>query len=123
MTHPSRDDAADPRRSVVVDVLAPVAVDTAYSYQAPAAWGLEPGRFVAVPLGTRRAVGVVWSTREGGGDNLKSVAEIRDWPPLRKPLRDFVDWVARWTLAPRGMVLRMATRAPEAAGAPAPRLA
>ena len=38
-------------------------------------------------------------------------------------MRDFVDWVARWTLAPRGMVLRMATRAPEATAAPPPRLA
>ena len=123
MTYPSRDEAPDPRRSVVVDVLAPVAVDTAYSYRAPAAWGLSPGQFVAVPLGTRRAIGVVWSGRETGGDNLKSVAEALPWPALRKPLRDFVDWVARWTLAPRGMVLRMATRTPEATAPPAPRLA
>ena len=58
-----------------------------------------------------------------GGDNLKSVAAARDWPPLRQPLRDFVDWVARWTLAPRGMVLRMAIRAHEALERPAPRFA
>ena len=57
--------------------------------------------------------------REGGGDNLKSVAAVRDWPPLRKPLRDFIDWVARWTLAPRGMVLRMAIRAHEVIEPPA----
>ncbi len=123
MSEPPREGASDPKRSVVVDVLAPVAVDTAYSYRAPAAWGLTPGQFVAAPLGTRRAVGVVWSTREAGGDNLKSIAEIRDLAPLRKPLRDFIDWVARWTLAPRGMVLRMATRAPEAIVPPAARLA
>jgi primosomal protein N' (replication factor Y) len=123
MTDLSGEGALDPKRNVVVDVLAPVAVDVAYSYRAPAQWGLAPGRFVVVPLGARRAVGVVWATREGSGDNLKSVAEVRDFAPLRKPLRDFVDWVARWTLAPRGMVLRMATRAPEAAAAPPPRLA
>jgi primosomal protein N' (replication factor Y) len=116
MTPPSRD-------AVVVDVLAPVAVDIAYSYRAPAASGLTPGQFVDVPLGTRRAIGVVWSSREAGGDNLKSVTGVRDWPALRKPLRDFIDWVARWTLAPRGMVLRMATRAQEVATAPAARLA
>ena len=108
MTSLFGDDATDTKRSVVVDVLTPVAVDTAYSYRAPASWGLSPGQFVAVPLGTRRAIGVVWSMRETGGDNLKSVAEPLPWPPLRKPLRDFVDWVSRWTLAPRGMVLRMA---------------
>ena len=105
----------------VVDVLVPVAVDTAYSYRVPAGLALEPGSFVTVPLGTRHATGVVWAEREAGGDNLKSVAAVRDWPPLRKPLRDFVDWVARWTLSPRGMVLRMAVRAQETATPPAPR--
>ncbi|MBV8661919.1 MAG: primosomal protein N' [Hyphomicrobiales bacterium] len=123
MTSLFGDDAIEAKRSVVVDVLAPVAVDTAYSYRAPAAWNLAPGQFVAVPLGTRRAVGVVWSVRETGGDNLKSVAAPLPWPPLRKPLRDFIDWVSRWTLAPRGMVLRMAARAPEALAPPPPRLA
>ncbi|HXZ15830.1 MAG TPA: hypothetical protein VEH77_07670, partial [Roseiarcus sp.] len=102
-------------------MLVPVAVDTVYSYRVPADLELEPGAFVGVPLGTRQATGVVWATREGRGDNLKSVAAARDWPPLKKPLRDFVDWVARWTLAPRGMVLRMAVRAHEVAAPPAPR--
>ena len=92
-----------PPQNVVVDVLAPVAVDTAYSYRAPAGWLLQPGTCVGVPLGTRQATGVVWAVRPGGGDNLKAVAAIRDWPPLRQPLRDFIDWTARWTLTPRGM--------------------
>ena len=107
--------------TVVVDVLVPVAVDTAYSYRAPAELKLEPGACVGVPLGARHATGVVWAVREGGGDNLKSVAAIRDWPPLRKPLRDFIDWVARWTLSPRGMVLRMAIRAHEILETPSPK--
>ncbi len=111
------------RQERVVDVLVPVAVDTAYSYRAPADLALEPGQFVSVPLGTRHATGVVWAVREAGGDNLKCVAAVRDWPPLRRPLRDFVDWVARWTLAPRGMALRMAIRAHEALEPPAPRFA
>jgi primosomal protein N' (replication factor Y) len=115
---PPDDDAPE---NLVVDVLAPVAVDTAYSYRVPAHLRPRLGQFVAMPLGTRRATGVVWAARSGGGDNLKSIYEIRDWPPLREPLRDFIDWVARWTLSPRGMVLRMAIRAPEIAGAPAPR--
>ena len=111
--------SAQPAR--VADVLVPVAVDTAYSYRVPADFALEPGSFVGVPLGTRRATGVVWAVREGGGDNLKPVTAVRDWPPLRRPLRDFVDWVARWTLAPRGMVLRMAIRAHEVLEPPAPK--
>ena len=81
MSGPGRD-LGDPPSSVVVDVLVPVAVDTAYSYRAPADWGLEPGTGVRVPLGTRQATGVVWAVPPGGGDNLKSVAAIRDWQPL-----------------------------------------
>ena len=105
----------------VVDVLIPVAVDTAYSYRAPSDLALEPGSFVGAPLGTRHATGVVWAVREAAGDNLKAVSAVRDWPPLKPPLRDFVDWVARWTLAPRGMVLRMAIRAHEVIEPPAPK--
>ena len=70
-------------QSVVVDVLAPVAVDTAYSYRAPSGLKLEPGVFVRMPLGARVATGVVWGTRAAGGDNLKSIAAVLDWPPLR----------------------------------------
>ncbi len=77
-------DAPPPR--VIVDVLVPVAVDTAYSYRAPSGAALGPGAFVGVPLGARHATGVVWALREGSGDNLKSVAAIRDWPPLRQPV-------------------------------------
>ena len=108
-------------QSMVVDVLAPVAVDTAYSYRAPPGLKLEPGAFVRMPLGARLATGVVWSMRPGGGDNLKSIEEVLDWPPLRPPLRDFIDWTARWTLAPRGMLLRMAIRASEIAAPPQPK--
>ena len=107
--------------SQVVDVLAPVAVDTAYSYRAPMSAKLAPGAFVRMPLGARIAAGVVWATRDSGGDNLKSIAEVLDWPPLRPALRDFIDWTGRWTLAPRGMLLRMAIRAGEIAEPPAPK--
>jgi primosomal protein N' (replication factor Y) len=121
MKAPPPDEADATSSSIVADVLVPVAVDTAYSYRVPTDLRLELGQFVAMPLGTRIATGVVWATRAGGGDNLKSIVEVRDWPPLRQPLRDFVDWVARWTLAPRGSVLRMAVRAPDATAAPMPK--
>jgi primosomal protein N' (replication factor Y) len=116
-------DDASSRSERIVDALFPVAVDAAYSYRAAPGVALAPGDFVVAPLGTRVATGVVWAAREGGGGNLKTIAAKRDWPPLSQPMRDFVDWVARWTLAPRGMVLRMATRGPEMAGPPAPRVA
>ncbi|MCC2104718.1 MAG: hypothetical protein KDJ20_12185, partial [Hyphomicrobiales bacterium] len=51
-------------RPTVVDVVAPVAVDTAYSYRVPAGLLLAPGDLVDVPLGTRETLGVVWAVRE-----------------------------------------------------------
>jgi primosomal protein N' (replication factor Y) len=65
-----------------------------------------------VPLGTRQSLGAVWAVRNGQGGNLKAVAARCDYAPLGDNLRGLIDWVARWTLAPRGMVLRMAMRAP-----------
>ncbi len=101
----------------VADVLMPVAVDISYSYRVPRGLLLAPGDFVEAPLGHRETTGVVWSVRRSpAGSNLKSIIAKRDLAPLRQPLRDFIDWVARWTLAERGMVLRMATRAPDSAG-------
>jgi primosomal protein N' (replication factor Y) len=121
MPPPRTNPADSTRQSLVVDVLAPVAVDTAYSYRAPLGSRLEPGAFVRMPLGARLATGVVWAARPAGGDNLKPIAEALDWPPLKQPLRDFIDWAARWTLAPRGMLLRMAIRAGEVAAPRAPK--
>ncbi len=105
----------------IVDVLMPVAVDQAYSYRLPDGLDVARGQFVEAPLGTRRATGVVWSIGEGDGANLKQIASLRDIHPLPAAVLEFIDWVARWTLAPRGMVLRMAARAPETATAPQPR--
>lgn len=103
--------------SSVADVLVPVAVDTAYSYRIPAGLHLNPGDFVDVPLGTRNALGVVWDMRNSSaGANLKAINGKCDYPALNDPLRKFIDWIARWTLSPRGMVLRMAARAPDHAG-------
>ena len=103
--------------ATTVDVLIPLALDTAYSYRVPALLALNTGDFVTVPLGTREVTGVVWQAHSGpGGGNLKQVSAKRDLPALPDNLRKFIDWIARWTLAPRGMVLRMAMTAPDSAG-------
>ena len=109
----------------VVDILAPVAVDATYSYLAPPALGLQPGDSVKIPLGTREAYGVVWAVRDSAArrGNLKTVMARLDRPPLSQKLRDFIDWLARYTLTPRGMALRLATRAAEDAAPETPRLA
>ena len=98
--------------SRIADVLIPLALDTAYSY---ALGGIEAGEgdVVQVPLGTREAVGVVWSVREGAGDNLKKVSALLEAPPIPAAMRRFVDWVAWYTLCPRGSVLAMGLKLPD----------
>jgi primosomal protein N' (replication factor Y) len=98
-----------------VSVLVPVAVDAAYSYAAETP--LAPGTLVEVPLGPRRVLGAVWDDPPDGGvaaSRLRPVARVFEAPPLDAAMRAFVEWIARWTLAPRGMVLRMVLRSPDA---------
>ncbi len=102
--------------ATIAEVLVPTGLDQTYSYSVPAGMALAPGDVVAVPFGPREWQGVVWELRgqaSAGASNLKSVARRLDSPPLSAPLRQFVEWVARYTLAPRGMVLRMALRGPD----------
>ena len=100
-------------------VLLPLPLAGALDYRAPA--GMPPpapGRFVRVPLGSRDCLGVVW---DGDPDadalapqRLKPVLEILETPALTPELRQFVERVALYTMAPPGAVLRMAMSVPEA---------
>lgn len=107
------DDGAGPSEPMVADVLLPVAVDTAYSYRVPAGLALQEGDVVRVPLGTREAVGVVWALRAGRGDNLKAVIGRVDAPAMGERMRKLVDWLAWYTLNPKGSALALAMRAPD----------
>jgi primosomal protein N' (replication factor Y) (superfamily II helicase) len=104
----------------VVDVLLPVALDHAYSYRAPEGLALAPGDLVTVPIGTRAATAVVWAENPRPSPRLdnrmKDIEDKLDVPPLKPELRNFIDWVSRYTLSPRGMVLRMALRMGEHLG-------
>ena len=97
----------------IADVLIPLALDTAYSYRVPEDLGLVEGDVIVVPLGTRETVGVVWGLSEGGGANLKAVSGKVDAPRLSPALRKLFDWLAWYTLAPRGSALALGLRVPE----------
>ena len=108
---------------LVADVLVPVALDNAYSYRVPAGLAVAAGDFVTVPLGMRETTGIVWSVQGSrSGGNLKEIAARRELPPLNAKLLRFVDWIAHYTLAPRGMVLRMVMRVPDADQGETPRV-
>ncbi|HEY1503462.1 MAG TPA: primosomal protein N' [Stellaceae bacterium] len=99
-----------------VSVLLPLPLAGAYDYSVPQELNVAPGDFVAVPLGRRQLVGVVWGA--GSGDiadaKLKPIEEILPAPPLPDELRRFVDWTANYTLSAPGAVVRMAMSVPDA---------
>nr|WP_306269307.1 primosomal protein N' [Pararhizobium sp. IMCC3301] len=111
-------DFPDNISNTIVDVLVPVAIDRPYSYLVPDGMVLQPGALVVVPLGPREVTGVVWPSQRNDADvpsaKLKPVLAQHDVPPLRDDLLDFIAWLAGYTLAPLGMVLRMVLRAPAA---------
>ena len=109
-----------------VRVLLPLPLGGAYDYRVPHGSGaLTEGAFVRVPLGSRETVGVVWGAAEGGfpAAKLKDVIAPLDCPPLAVELRRLIDWVAAYTLAPPGAVLRMAMSVREALQPAPPRIA
>ena len=97
-------------------VLIPLALFTAYDYAIPDDLPVEPGDFVSVPLGRRMVNGVVWGEGDENVDaaKLKSIAARLDLSPLPEISRRFIDWVAAYSMAPLGSVLRMAMSVPEA---------
>lgn len=108
-----------------VKVLLPLPLDGAYDYGLHEGMSAEPGDFVAVPLGGREVVGVVWDGEpdpEGVPDSkLKYVESVLPVPPLPAISRRFADRLATYTLAPPGSVLRMAMSAPKALEPPSVR--
>lgn len=99
----------------IADVLVPLALDQPFSYAVPPGLEIQEGEPVCVPFGPRETVGMVWALREGGAANLKSVMGPAGGAVFSESMRRFLEWVARWTLAPRGSVLAMSMKRFDAA--------
>ena len=112
----------------IVPVLLPLAIDMSYDYLLPEGVHLHPGDFVRVPLGSRERIGLVLDEAVGGSgkplarERLKTILERLDVPPLPPGSRRFIEWVAGYTMAPRGTVLRAAMSARAAFNPPTVRM-
>lgn len=109
-----------------VAVLLPLAIDTTYDYLVPTNCPpLAPGDFVLVPIGPRKEIGVVWerdpSAKAVDPKRLKAIVERFELPSLPAVSRRFADWVSRYTLSQRGMVLKMMMSAGDVFSPDAPR--
>jgi primosomal protein N' (replication factor Y) len=120
MDHTIRQTTSSAASTRYVDVLVPVALNQTYSYRVPRGMELAAGDVVAVPLGPREVLAVVWADNANPDprlhNRLKDVGDKIDVPPLKAELRALVDWVSNYTLSPRGMVLRMCLKMGEHLG-------
>ncbi len=94
----------------VVEVLLPNHLPHGFDYLAPEGMQLKPGDYVLAPFGRRHLPGVVWaeSSRNTDPTKLKALLEHYGHLPAMQPeLREFLQWVARYTLSPLGGVLKM----------------
>ncbi len=104
-----------------VSVLLPLVFRKAFDYRVPEGMEVKPGDYVRVPFGKKSLWGVVWGKAQGDieENKIKSVEEFCAYlPGMSESMRKFIDWVAWYTLAPAGMVLKMALSAPEALETP-----
>lgn len=72
---------------------------------------LSVGTFVYAPFGKSICIGVVWPTPPDLSipeSKLKTLTPITKISPLPQQSIDFIQWVAKYTLSPIGMVLKMA---------------
>ncbi|CAK7192497.1 Primosomal protein N' [Commensalibacter sp. Nvir] len=111
--------------STIIPVLLPYPFQTPFYYTVPSDLQiipLGPGNLIKVPLNGRKEIGVVWhdstlpKTLSIPQDNIKKIKKFKPilsilpLPPLPLSLLQFVDWVAAYTLSPRGSVLAITLR-------------
>ena len=108
-------------------ILLPVALDQTYDYLVGADGEIPgPGAFVMVPFGQQSRIAIVWHQPVGiskpvPDHKMKAIDAVLDVPPLPLISLKFAEWIARYTLAPLGMVARMMMSAPAAFEAAKPR--
>jgi len=103
-------------------VLLPYPLGRAFDYAIPEDMDLVAGDHVAVPLGPRLVPGIIWGPGTGtvAASRLKMIDRRYPVPPMPANLRKLIDWVASYTLADPGLVLKLSLRSPETFEPPAP---
>ena len=103
-------------------ILVPYPVDKAYDYIVPDDLEVQVGDYVCVPVRGKEVPGIIWGDSEGDVALAKLKAVISKYPlkPMSKITRDFIDWVARYTVTPKGAVLKMALSVPAGLTPPKP---
>jgi primosomal protein N' (replication factor Y) len=98
----------DSLKSRCVPVVVAAPLPGPLDYAVPEDMDVGPGSVVRVPLGGSERWGVVWSGEAQRTENVKAILEVLPTPPLPEDLTAFIDFAARYAMAPPGLFLRMA---------------
>jgi len=93
---------------LIVGVLLPLPFSEPFDYKIDG--DFELGEIVRVPFGKETQIGVVWKlgqTSKLQESKIKYVMERINLPPLHYEIRQFIEFVAKYNMAPWGLVLKM----------------
>lgn len=117
MQGPKRNDKAEFLPGERVNVLLPRPFDQAFTYRVAEDMCVMSGSYVTVPFGRQELQGIIW----GDGETQLSEAQCKTLlqhydfiPAMSASMRQFVDFVADYTVSQRGLVLKMVLSAPDA---------
>ena len=92
----------------IVGILPALPFDKPFDYKVDRE--VSRGQIVEIPFGKIKQIGIVYSLNASSDiteDKIKSVSKYFDFPPLKEDLISFIEWVAKYNMAPLGMVLKM----------------
>lgn len=88
-----------------VNILIPVAVNTAFTYTSTT--GIPLGTLVDVPFRGRNVLGVAWENQDSYTGKAKAINNKLDLPPIPDATRLFLEKVSSYTMTPLGNTLRL----------------
>ena len=94
---------------MLVGILLPLPFNQPFTYKS--AEPLQIGQLVEVPFGRDKQIGVVYELNpvcDLPEEKIKSIVKCFDFPPLSEKLLKFLGWVAKYNMAPLGLVFKMA---------------
>ena len=92
----------------IVGVLLPLPFNEPFDYKADDTVLL--GSLVKVSFGKETLVGAVWQINKQStldDKKIKKISEVMPYPPLKETMRKFVEFVASYNMAFKGLVLKM----------------
>ncbi len=84
--------------------------DQPFDYRIQEHHAVQPGAIVLIPFGKRECPGVVLeisTTTHTPEEKIKPISSVASLPPFSKAHRDWLTWVASYTLSPLGSILAL----------------